>query len=392
MAITINGSGTVTGLAVGGLPDGTVDAGTLATDSVTAVKIPDTVESSLKSGRKNLIINGGMTVAQRGTSITVSNSNWLYLMDRFQFDENGSTSAILDVTQSTDAPEGFGYSLKMTATTADAALASADGLRLQHRIEAKDLQSLAHGTSTAKPVTLSFWVKSKTTGTNGIWVYKNDSSRQTSFSYTINAADTWEYKTITIPADTSSTINNDNGEGLRVSWYLAAGTDFNSGTLASSWESTTSANRAVGQVNNFAATSDYWAITGVQLELGSVATDFEHRSYGEELALCQRYYQKHISGDLYTGFGYTHKDRIYGYRYIKPMRIPPTLSYSALGHFSIRNVNNTVIGTPTAITHSRPGSQFTNLQFTHASIVSTSAYHIVANGTSNAWIAFDAEL
>jgi hypothetical protein len=135
-----------------------------------------------------------------------------------------------------------------------------------------------------------------------------------------------------------------------------------------------------------------FSIANMQMEEGSVATDFEHRSYGEELALCQRYYQKHISGDLYTGFGHTQNTQIYGYRYIKPMRTPPTLSYSALTDFSIRNVNNTVIGTPTAITHGRPGSQFTNLKFTHASIVTTSAYHIVANGTSNAWIAFDAEL
>ena len=251
----------------------------------------NTLKPQLLAGsNRNLIINGAMKVAQRGTSITVSNNNWLYLMDRFQFDENGSTSAVLDVTQSTDAPDGFGYSLKMTATTADAALASADGLRLQYKIEAQDVQSLSHGTSNAKPVTLSFWVKSKTTGTNGVWVYKSDSSRQTSFSYTINAADTWEYKTIIIPADTSGTINNDNGEGLRISWYLAAGTDFNSGTLDSSWASLTSANRAVGQVNNFSSTSDYWAITGVQLELGDTATPFEHRSYGDELARCQRYF------------------------------------------------------------------------------------------------------
>ncbi len=240
---------------------------------------------------RNMIINGAMKVAQRGTSITVSNNNWLYLMDRFQFDENGSTSTVLDVTQSTDAPDGFSYSLKMTATTADSTLGSGDGLRLQHKIEAQDLQSLAHGTSEAKPVTLSFWVKSKTTGTNNVWFYKEDSSRQTTFAYTINTADTWEYKTIVIPADTSGIINNDNGSGMMISWYLVAGTNFNSGTRSSSWESLTSANRAVGQVNNFSSTSDYWAVTGVQLEIGDTATPFEHRSYGDELAACQRYFE-----------------------------------------------------------------------------------------------------
>ena len=292
---------------------------------------------------RNMVINGAMQVAQRGTSITVSNNNWLYTLDRFQFDENGSTSAVLDVTQSTDAPDGFGYSLKMTATTADAALASSDGLRLQHRIEAQDLQSLSHGTSNAKPITLSFWVKSKTTGTNGIWVYKSDSSRQTSFSYTINAADTWEYKTITIPADTAGAINNDNGEGLRISWYLAAGTDFNSGTLDSSWASLTSANRAVGQVNNFSSTSDYWAITGVQLELGDTSTDFEHISFGDQLQKCQRYYyQKDYTINTYEPikfpcwFGST--QTLTG-EWVHPvtMRVPPTFSHNGVGNFRLND-------------------------------------------------------
>lgn len=320
LAELLNGDVTVTATDIA---DGSVTSAKIANDAVTTAKIPDdaitatkigsgAVEGAMTTqfGRRNLIINGAMQVAQRGTSITVSNNNWLYLMDRFQYDENGASSAVLDVTQSTDAPDGFGYSLKMTATTADAALASGDGLRLQYLIEAQDLQSLAHGTSNAKTATLSFWVKSKTTGTNCIWVYKADSSRQTSFAYTIDAADTWEYKTITIPADTSGVINNDNGEGMRISWYLAAGTDFNSGTLDSSWASLTSANRAVGQVNNFSSTSDYWAITGVQLEVGDTATPFEHRSYGEELALCQRYYEisraskSDFGGGSMTGYAY----------------------------------------------------------------------------------------
>jgi len=243
-------------------------------------------------GRRNLIINGAMQVAQRGTSITVSDDNWLYLMDRFQYDENGASGAVLDITQSTDAPDGFGYSLKVDVTTADTSLASGDGLRIQHKIEAQNLQGLAHGTSNAKSLTLSFWVKSNTTGTNVIWIYKQDSSRQTSFAYTVNSANTWEYKTISIPADTSGAIDNNTDQGMMISWYLAAGTNFNSGTLDASWASLTSANRAVGQVNNVASTSNYWAITGIQLEVGSVATPFEHRQYGEELALCQRYFEK----------------------------------------------------------------------------------------------------
>ena len=281
MAVVINGT-----TGIDKVQDGSIQTADLAANAVTTAKIANTVNL----GRRNLIINGAMQVAQRGTSFTVSNDNWLYLMDRFQFDENGASGAVLDITQSTDAPDGFSYSLKVDVSTADAALASGDGLRIQHKIEAQNLQHLGHGTSSAKPVTLSFWVKSNTTGTNTIWVYKQDSSSQTSFAYTVNAADTWEYKTITIPADTSGAIDNNNDQGMMISWYLAAGTDFNSGTLASSWESLTNANRAPGQVNNFSSTSNYWAITGVQLEVGDTATPFEHRSYAEELLACQRYY------------------------------------------------------------------------------------------------------
>ena len=365
----------------------------IAGEAILRAETPQEVFNYIGAGRRNLIINGAMQVAQRGTSITVSNDNWLYTLDRFQFDENGSTSAVLDVTQSTDAPDGFGYSLKMTATTADAALASSDGLRLQHLIEAQDLQSLSHGTSNAKPVTLSFWVKSKTTGTNGIWVYKADSSRQTSFSYTINAADTWEYKTITIPADTAGAINNDNGEGLRISWYLAAGTDFSSGTLDSSWASLTSANRAVGQVNNFSSTSDYWAITGVQFELGKVATPFEHRSYGEELALCQRYYYKHAENvNQYVGVGWAYNSTTVYLNVDFPvtMRTTPAAIYSNTSGAYIFYVNGS--GNSVATFSNGNGTD------TGMTLINSTTVTGFTAGTAGGWyapsglIAFDAEL
>ena len=246
-------------------------------------------------GRKNLIINGAMQVAQRGTSFTGlgENDGGTYLTDRWAFQEGGTPTAEFTATQDSNAPEEFASSLKLACTTAQASLDSNIQLTVEQRIEAQNLQLLAYGTSAAKQFTLSFYVKSNKTGTYTIWMWSPDMSKQYSVAYTVDSADTWERKSIVVNGETANSINNDNGEGLRVRWHLAMGSDYTSGTLAdTAWEGAVTANRAVGQVNLADSTSNYWQITGVQLEVGSVATPFEHRSYGEELALCQRYYYR----------------------------------------------------------------------------------------------------
>jgi hypothetical protein len=170
-------------------------------------------------------------------------------------------------------------------------LAAGDIVIFSQRFEGQDLQHLQKGTSSAKSLTASFWVKSSKTGTYILEIDDNDNARNINKSYTVNAANTWEYKTITFEGDTTGTLDNDNGFSFRVIFWLAAGSDWSSGTLATSWGPTTNANRAVGNVNLADSTSNEFYITGVQLEVGTVATEFEHRSYGEELALCQRYFQ-----------------------------------------------------------------------------------------------------
>ena len=245
-------------------------------------------------GVRNLIINGDMSVAQRATSYAGVNGNNIHTVDRwYNIQVN---SGVYTHTQDSDTPDGFGKSLKIECTTASASLAASDFLRINQQIEAQFLQHLAYGTASAKTMTLSFWVKSNKTGTYGAWLYQPDGSRHIGKSYTINSADTWEHKTITIEGDTSGTINNDNGAGLTVAWYLAAGTDFTSGTHATAWEALTNANRLPsGQVNFADSTSNYINITGLQLEVGTEATPFEHRPYDMELARCERYYQKSYS-------------------------------------------------------------------------------------------------
>jgi hypothetical protein len=240
----------------------------------------------------NLVYNGAMQVAQRGTSVAGITGSGYYTADRW----NLALSSLGTWTQSveTDAPIGSGFSksIKLLCTTADGSPAATDAFRIDQRLEGQDLQLIKKGSGSAEQLTLSFWVKSNVTGTYIVWLYDADNARSVSATYSISASGTWEKKSVTFPADTSGVFDNDNGSSLWVSFVLAAGTNWTSGTLADTWQSDTTANRAVGQTNLAAATSNYWQITGVQLELGDKATPFEHRSYGEELALCQRYYQE----------------------------------------------------------------------------------------------------
>ena len=244
-------------------------------------------------GTKNLIINGAMKIAQRGTSSTGQTTGGYKTCDRFY--TGGSTAGTWTISQDTDTPSGQGFatSVKMDCTTANASLSAGSYWYVEHKIEAQNLQHLKFGTASAETLTLSFWVKSNKTGTYTVENYRADSGRHICNTYTINTADTWEKKTITIDADTTGIINNDNGEGWRLMFWVVAGSNFTSGTLATSWATLSNPNRVSSSNVNLAdSTSNYINITGVQLEVGDTATPFEHRPYDMELARCQRYYQK----------------------------------------------------------------------------------------------------
>jgi len=243
-----------------------------------------------KLGNRNLIINGAMQVAQRGTSETGVTSDGYHTVDRARLDLN--SLGTYTVTQSTAAPEGFSNSFKVECTTAQSSPASGAYFVYMQRIEGQNLQMLKKGTSNAEQVTVSFYVKSDKTGNYTLGLNDRDNSRNNSKRYTISSADTWEYKTLTFEADTTGTFDNDNAESLRLDFWLASGSDFNSGTLQTGWESNVNANRAVGNVNLSDTVGNNWSITGLQLEVGNTATPFEHRTYADELARCQRYYYR----------------------------------------------------------------------------------------------------
>lgn len=240
---------------------------------------------------RNIIINGDMSVSQRGTSTASITASGYHSIDRFQ--TSASSIGTWTQSQSTDVPtgQGFAKSLKMDCTTADASPAASDNLIIIQKFEGQNLQYLKKGTSSAKQLTLSFWVKSNKTGTYIAGLHDRDNSRIVSKSYTISSADTWENKTITFPADTTGAFDNDNAGSLDIQMWLAAGSDFSGGTLATTWQSQTNANRAVGQVNLADSTSNEWYITGVQLEAGQVASDFEFLPIDVNLERCKRYFQ-----------------------------------------------------------------------------------------------------
>ena len=249
------------------------------------------------TGRRNLVINGDMQIAQRGTS---SSSFGLHTVDRFSH-VSSRDQFVATQEQSTDVPTGQGYtkSFKITTTTPETTIDGVNYNATRYIFEAQDLQHLCWGTSAAKSLSVSFWVKSSVTGTYVTSNYFYDPNRNITVPYTINSANTWEYKTIVIPGDTGGTINNDNGSGLAIQFVLSAGPDYQ-GTVSTSWGSYVNARWGNGQtaqmMNVNGAT---WAITGLQVEVGSTPTEFEHRSAGEELEACQRYFIK--SGNAATG-------------------------------------------------------------------------------------------
>ena len=203
-------------------------------------------------------------------------------------------------------------------------------------IEAQNLQNLAFGTADAKSMTLSFWVKSNKTGAATFdFLQKDNSNKMISKSYTINSANTWEYKTISIPADTAGVINNDNGQGFQISWWLNSGTDFSSGSLQSNWSTYDNANRNASNLGVGGAINDYLAITGVQLEVGDVATPFEHEPYAETLQKCRWYYRKsrlnRFTAVVYTPNGDTRSSPLH----IGAMRASPTISPANYTNHSI---------------------------------------------------------
>jgi len=305
----------------------TSDAITTAADGTCTAKLTSVGGGGLS--HRNIIINGAMNVSQRGDFFG-NVGQQQYTIDRFV--TLHSYGNVINVTQTSTSPDGFSKAYKVDCQVADTSIGAAEFMFIRYKIEAQDLQQLAYGTSGAKSITLSFYVRSTVTGTYAICLQQKDnSSKQVNGTYTINSANTWERKTFTFAGDTSGVINDDNGHGLDILWTLVAGSNRTSGSARPTWTAHADADESVGHTANvLSSTSNDWLITGVQLEVGDTATSFEHRSFGDELLRCQRYYQfiDYYSNTGNASHAYKYAENI---SYYSEMRATPTFSSSARG-------------------------------------------------------------
>ena len=293
-------------------------------------KIPPELVDDQVFGRRNILINGDFGIYQRALQVTgLGASENYFTADRWVLNGNLTSGRLTMTAATADAPtESNVYtSLKLDCTTADTSLGVGEVLTLQQRVEGYNLQHVKKGTSGAKELTASFWVKGNASATYVLELYDADNTRQVSKSFSVTSS--WSKVELTFPTDTTGTFDNDSSTSLFFQIWLASGTTFTSGTLNETWNSVTNANRAVGVSNFFSSTSNELYITAVQLEVGSQATPFEHRSIGEELALCQRYYVELTSDQQVNPImncGYYNTTAIYG-AIIFPteMRTEPTL-------------------------------------------------------------------
>ncbi len=252
------------------------------TKAAELAKMGEVLTNSQIGGRRNIVINGAMQVAQRGTSAT---STGFQTCDRIQFLTNNTDNFAFTVSQSSTAPDGFSTSQKLDCTTAESSLDADELARFLYKIEGQDVQHFNYGSSASEEVTVSFYVRSNVTGVYTVEFRLNAAGDSTiTKQYTISSANTWERKILKLPTNTATSITNDNSNRF-------AGSNFSSGSLGTSWATTATSSRYAGQAANIMSSTDNeWYITGIQIEVGSVATPFEHRSFGEELALCRRYY------------------------------------------------------------------------------------------------------
>tara|TARA_B100000963_G_scaffold249897_1_gene218892 strand:- start:145 stop:1332 length:1188 start_codon:yes stop_codon:yes gene_type:complete len=325
----------------------TSDAITTAADGTCTAKL-----TSLGGGQlshRNKIINGGIKIFQRGTSEVRSGGNDGYyngIADRWAIRMHSSVAQTTFSKDTSSNPEGFGSNQKLVRANAGSSNAGKYFV-YDTKLEGQDLQDFAKGTSGAKEFTLSFYVK---TGVSGVYTCELrdlDNTRTVVKQYTVSNGN-WNRYTLTFPADTTGAFGNDNGASLWVRFWLAAGTNFTSGTSQTTWASSNDANICPGQTAQVGDNvADTWQITGVQLEVGDTATSFEHRSIGEELTRCYRYYRRFgANGALPTpapykrfsiGYAPSNTSIRFPFQLDPPMRINPVNSnFSKSGGFSIQ--------------------------------------------------------
>ena len=352
-----------------------------------------------------LIVNGDMAVAQRSTSETGKTSAGYYTCDRMHanIDSIGTYTIIQESLYSGNAYiNGFTKAWRIDTTTADASPASGDNFSFIYSFEGQDLQLFKKGTANAEKFTLAFWVKSNKTGTGNVNLFDTDNTRLIGGTYTISSADTWEHKVVNFAADTTGAFTNDNGQSLKIEWFLDSGTNFSSGTTDTAWGSKQDVDRnASGTLQIARNTDNDWAITGIQLEVGeytsSTLPPFQHESYGDNLMRCHRYFEHRgytiANQQVFTGQTIS-TTKCTGPTYYSVKRASPTIT---LGSAICGNQHNGVAGSVTALSTLQIGLDTARLDVTHNASTANFAItqgmaYVQLDDTGINGLKFDAEL
>ena len=364
-------------IKVNSIKNTSTDDGGIAIDNSGHVQIDgQQLPTTGALSNRNLIINGAMQVAQRGTSFT-SQTAGAYYLDRFKIHTFGLGSGVYQVDQSTDAPDGFQNSFKVSCTTADTSTDANAQMSVLQALEGLDTNFLKYYEANPDTVTVSFYVKSNRTGTfsaalklsdNGSTLFDGN-TRIYNFTYSISSGNTWERKTVSITLDSATTETKvvNNGYAVAIQWWQLAGTSRDS-AAANSWVANTNAAPASANLDLLESTSNNWFITGVQLEVGEKATPFEHRSYGDELQRCERYFTRMPLGDNDIQFNFARFSASSGAAYY-PVHLPTTMR--AAPTFALQGTMQSGSGYTGAVQLSNNGSS--NDSTVHVALLRTSS-------------------
>jgi hypothetical protein len=350
------------------------------------------------SGRRNIVINGAMNVAQRSASVAdIGAANGYFTVDRIKLFQSGTDGRLTMSQAAITDLGGFSKAMKFDVTTADSSIAAGELFQIGTLFEGHDIQGFKKGHSDAEGFTVSFYVKG-TAKTYSVELFDADNTRHVTQTFSVTTS--WNRIVLNFPADTTGKFDSDNALSLYILIWVHAGSDYTSGTAATSWAGNVNANRAVGCGSLFSSTDNELFITGLQMEVGSVATPFEHRSFGEELQLCRRYLQyfdAHSNYDRFAiGTATTTDDCNFLFKFNPYMRDVPTLVHGTLSEIVVLDNDNSAeaIGSLSIDTNT-DGPQGCNVEasdITSDVMTAGDATQIAANNTANAFISFDSEL
>ena len=362
-------------------------------------KMGEVLTNSQIGGRRNIVINSGMKISQRATQVTgLGAADGYHTLDRWNMEIGAASAGRFTMDQIADGPSGFANALKLTTTTADTSIAAGEFLKLEQRFEGQDLQQFKKGTSDAEKVTVSFYVKGDAAATYTCELEDVDNTRSINQAFAVTTS--WTRVILTFAADTSDPLGDDANNSLQLNFWLHGGTTYSGGTFVSNaWKDIVENTRmAESHTSIFDTTNRTFFITGVQMEVGSVATPFEHRSFGEELALCQRYFHEQgrtTTGDNYEAFCTTASFEANNARgiYTLPVTMRTVPSLATSGSFVSLGGSADAI-TAIALTNN-DGNRAVSINVVHGtgnSLTAGESYQLRSNDDADASLEFDAEL